>query len=534
MFRIAKNYYSKGIVYLVERGNDVIEFNVYPTIAKKNSDELKDKLQFEILNSYVDYKGNKFKDELFKALEKAHQDVESTGYNKGIVNGNNDQLPYEIVNGVLDIITLQDMLDFLKNVYKLKPLANLADHFDPQIEKDGKGTRAQTFIKEDYMQLAALAIVLKAAVLPVLHFAWIKQKEISPIHREYIIFHIFKKHSIYRSEPMNKLKDWVYELIYKNTGDMKENQTLEATRVLDKQLPSSEIPFYLLSMVVIQKLCTSAVCDDTPSDNIINRIYKFINGKLKQQGSVSTSIRHKTLLADKEGGSDRESLIESYRLISDIANSTIVELDWVTDNIDKLMLQLPDKQREVVLNSKMLEYARETSKAYYNLDIENIQITILSIIFKSVLDPRSIDYVKIDGIVNMLAIGFAYLWGLGLKDVAVLLLSKDVSGNHDEITLNSTVNRTRLTKEIKDELDYFFPYKRVISDDATSNIIVESIDQMISNIYSKKWYPVCDMKYFVEAVGTDNSHDLLNMDLKVSLAEFIIKNEKILSYSTYE
>ena len=115
---------------------------------------------------------------------------------------------------------------------------------------------------------------------------------------------------------------------------------------------------------------------------------------------------------------------------------------------------------------------------------------------------------------------------MNCKVLALILISKLYDTDNDTVIINSTVNKTRLSKELKEELDFFYPYKRVINAETSSNLVEETINNMSQDIYSKKWLPVCEAKYLVEAIGTDNPMQLITSDIKYLLAEFIVKNER--------
>ncbi len=521
MFSIDNNYTKSSVLFLAKRGDEPpLSFIITPMISKRNKEELDEKLQFVLLNQYLDYKGEDFKNRLYNLLKQANNDVMKLLYDDNN-DGHKDPMPYHIVTPLLDYFDLQDVFNYLKYEYKLQPPSILADEFDEQIEKDAKGSRVQTYLKDDYLQLAALALIIKVAMMPVFNYADIKSKDFSTIHREYILFHLFKKHPIFHSEPMEKLMGLVVKLIDQNTA----SKDVESVRILEKQIPRGELPFYILSLVVIQKVSIATLIDDNADKNLVTKIYNYVNNKLKSSGDVSKSIRNKNLMTDKEETGESESMVESYRTCEKFDKGTLIELGWAVETIDKVINQMTEKQRANI-DLNLVKEAEIFCKQFLYADIENIQTLILSIIFKSVIDPRAIDYIKIEGIVNLITVGFAYLWGMNCKVLALILISKVYPTEDDTMIINSTVNKTRLSKELKEELDFFYPYKRVINQDTSSNLVEETINNMSQDIYSKKWLPVCDAKYLVEAIGTDNPMQLVTSDIKYLLGEFIIKNER--------
>lgn len=521
MFSIDNNYTKSSVLFLAKYKEESLSFIITPMISKRNKEELDEKLQFILLNKYLDYKGEAFKEGLFQLLKQANNEVMKLIYEPSDQAVTKNPLPYQIVTPLLDYFNLDDVFNYLKFEFKLQPPSILADVFDEQIEKDAKGSRVQTYLKDDYLQLAALALIIKVAMLPVFNYADIKSKDFNIIHREYILFHLFKKHPIYESAPMQKLLGLVTKLIDQTTV----TKDVESVRILEKQIPRGELPFYILSLVVIQKVSIATLIDDNADKNLVTKIYNYVNNKLKASGDVSKSIRNKTNMRDQEETGESESLVESYRTCEKFDKGTLIELGWAVETIDKVINQMTDKQKAFI-DPKIVEEAEVFCKQFMYADIEDIQVQFLGIIFKSVVDPRAIDYIKIEGIVNLITVGFSYLWGMGCKALALLLISKVYQSDDDTMIINSTVNKTRLSKELKEELDFFYPYKRVINAESSSNLVEESIHNMSQDIYSKKWLPVCDSKYLVEALGTDNPMQLITSDIKYMLADFIIKNER--------
>lgn len=516
MFRVDNVITKPTVSFLAKHGDVDLEFILTPMISKRNKEELEDPIQFSILNSYVKYKGKDYEDQLFQLIRKAHDDVLDTIYAQGL-----EPLPYHIVTPILDFMDLDDVFKYLKYEFKLKPPARLPEVFDEQIESDARGTRIQTYTKDDYLQLAALATILKVAMLPVFNYASIKQKDLSLVHREYILFYLFRYHKIYQSEPMQKLYGLVAKLIEQNTG----SKDTESIRVLEKQVPKNELPFYVLAMVIIQKVSIATLVDDNSDKNIVTKIYNYVNNKLKSTGDVSRSIRNKTTLKDQDDTQESESLIESHRTTEKFDKGTLEELDWAVESVEKILNQMPEKQKANI-DIKIVKDAEAFCKQFLYSDIQKIQTQLLAIIFKSIIDPRSIDYIKIEGIVNLITVGFAYLWSINCKVLALILISQIPPGTSDLEYIHSTVNKTRLSKELKEELDFFFPYKRVINAETTANIVEELINTMSQDIYSANWKPVCEDHYLVEGIGTDNYLQLVSSDVKYLLAEFIIKNER--------
>jgi hypothetical protein len=399
----------------------------------------------------------------------------------------------------------------------------LADAFDTLIESDSRGSRIQTYLKDDYYELAALALVIKASIGPVAHFAYMKSSELSSIHAEYILMHFYKTHPIYNTAPMQKLLGLSEKLVNLPTNGAEA----DSIRVLEKQLPKSEMPFYILAIVLIQKVAIATILDDNEMKNIITKIYNYINNRLKASGDVANTIRNKSALSDQEsGGGDLESLVESHRAVTEISSGICVEMDWAVSTVNRVISQLPEGMKKYI-HSETLVDAMEFSKYFTTGKVSQLQIDILAIIFKGILDPRGLLYLKIESIVNLIIVGFTYLWHLGMYNLALLIMSEADYSSNDEFVFNSTVNRTRIPQVMKNELDMLFPYKRVINESTTSNLVEEWIGNIVSEITKRHWI-IRTSDQYLEQVHGNYQNKIMPATLKVVIADFIIKHEKIL------
>lgn len=321
MFEVTNLYQRTLTTVEVTHNKQKIEFIIGSVISKRNKAELDAEKQFVLLNAYLDYKGNEFKEELFNRLVDSENEIILSVSRSEI-----HPLPYNIVHPILDMFDIMDVFNFIKNIYRLVPPKNLSDAFDPLIESDGRGTRVQTYLKDDYLELAALALIIKTTLGPVCHFAYVKNKDIHSLHTDYILLHFYNTHHIFKTPPMVKLLGLCEKLVNLPTVGAEA----DAVRILEKRLPKEDMPLYILGIVVIQKISIATLIDDNENKNIITKIYNYINNRLKPSGDVSNSIRNKTALTDPESGGvggDRESIVESYRIMSDLTKGEVFTIN---------------------------------------------------------------------------------------------------------------------------------------------------------------------------------------------------------------
>lgn len=516
MFRINNLNNKNATTVEVALGDRIVCFTIGNLISKRNKEILDNSIQFTFLNSYLDYKGEEFKKGLFDILSTIEENIFDTITTQGIY-----PITYHLVEPILDWFDVNDVYEYTK-VYGIVPPPNLADEFDPLIEKDGRGTRVQTYIKKDYLELVALSTIIKVTLGPVAHYSMIKNEDLGST-KEYMLFHMYRKHKIMNYPAMIKL----YGLTDKLLNLPSNTEELDQIRTLSRMLPKDEYIHYMVGLILIQKVAIAPIITDNEDKNIITSIYNYINNKSKISTNVNSSIRNKTALTDSESLSgEKESYVESYRTQVDITDGLKVEYNFLVERYDRVLKGMPEYMRKYI-DMNVLKDALTFTMVYHRVPIERIQIKLLATIFKRSIPPQSLDYININGMINLLAVGFAYAWGIGCKHVALLLVSKTINTENEVMTYNSTVNRPRVNPELKEELDKLFPYRKYINETTSENEVENAINIMVSYITANKWICVADDKYIIDEFGDKTSSKLVSPDLKIKLTEFVIKNERV-------
>jgi len=498
-------------IKITSPAGDTTELTIGPMISKRNRDELVPEKQFELLNGYLDYKGNDFKTLLFMAILDGEYFIEEASLQRGL-----DVMPTTQLNKILDMFVLDDVIYYIRELAKVIPPENLKPGFDPRIESDGLGTRAQTYIQQDYYELAALTLPIKAIIGLLGQYAIRKGGCIAPIHKEYVLYSSFAKHVITKYIAVSKLRAWIDILVNINiqTSDM------ASITVIEKQIPSSELPTYILAVVLIQKLSIAAIVTDTRERNVITRIYNYIINKLKTKGGPSTKIRDKTPKADVDSSSgDKESVIEAYRVVADVTMGAEVELSWYAGDINML---IRDIGRPV--NMALLSEVLAVNQCFRTIPISKEQVTIVGYMFKRILDPRALDYIDINGIINLISVGFTVLWGSGHRELAMLLIAKPLMADSNDVIINITPN-IRLLPEYKLRLAELYPYEKQLNKTKTVSVVEAAVTDLTCDIFAIKWLPNMPKCCIDEHFG-DNPVKILPANFKNLLVKLIIELEE--------
>jgi len=522
MFTLVNTYARRPLEIQVTSpdGSEPISLSLSGLISKRNKEELDPENQCTLLNSYVDYQGESYKIALYKRILDAVYKIEESCYTKGL---SNPPTPY--IMAVLDMFDMADIENYITNIYRLPPPPNLKPSFDSQIEADGLGTRVQTFIHKDYMELASLTLPIKVITGLLNMYAIRKAGCMAQGQKEYILYELIANHPIMGYPATNKLRDWAAALINANLG----TKDAAAVTVIEKHIPFDELPNYMLAIVLLQKLSIAPIITDTRERSIVNRIYNYMFNKIRGSSPSGSRITDKAPSTDPDsGGSDKESIFEAYRMVTDLTMGIEEEFNWYVSNMGYLIRDMSFIIPETNFNMALLEEFLESASCFKTIPVSDPQIFLIGYMFKKILDPRAIDHLDINSVINMLALGATIAWERGHKNIAVLLCSKAIPNNDDDLEINATPN-VRWSVPLKNRLKELYPYEKQLNPHKTESVIEDSITEITSQVFRRRWIPNAPENCIAEIWGT-KAPRLLDPGFKDMLAKYIIDIEEC----TYE
>lgn len=448
----------------VSHNGQKLEFQIETLINRRLRIDLDPKNIFVILNKYLDYKGDEFKEELFRRLVDVNDVILST-----IVQPTLEPLPLEITHNILDMFDLQDVYNFIIESKIIKAPDILADEFDEKIIINDEGSREQTYLKKDYLELVALLTILKATLGPIGQYAAIKDSLIPQEYKEFILLNFYSTHPIYHTPPFVKLLEYIKKLV--DISLLNEEES--SIRVIEKIISKSDLPEYVLGNVLFQRFLLHSELNDVSGNkdkNLVNILYNFVKSKIKLKDISNSSIRlKKQVFIDSDNES--ESVLESYRVPTDITIGYNEEFKFVFNNIEHLMYG------KGIQNTNLVYRIREMLDRNETGEIPLINIKLAAVILKNVIDVRAVDYVDINGVKNAIAVAAVWLIEHNFPYLAKILTSYKIK--EDIHRLNISV-RSKLDKEIREELDNLFLQRGLKSSGKISyqNYLKEFLDQL--------------------------------------------------------
>ena len=499
----------KDTKVFIEHKGQSLDFNIEELINRRIKDSI-DKDMFKVLNLFVNWKGEAFKDELFKRYVQSWNDIMDTIMSDVI------ELPYQITDRILDMFDYNEMVEFLKTHNLIRIPQTLMDSFNKEIEENKEGSRVQTYLKSDYLDLAALLTILKATVPILGTYAEINKQSIAKDYKDYILIMFIVKHPISDTEAFQKMVGYINKLI----NNIKSNEEELQMRLIKKGIDEENLAYNILGGVLIEKMLLSDETKDTDAKNLITKFYSYASGRLNIKNNPVGDIKIKSKFKINPDGDDTESVIESYRIPTDITPGFMEEFKFACSDIRRMYDWLSSNK-----NYKLLDKFRIAVESIHPTALPLINIKLAFIINKKILDPRAYNYVEANEIKNALAVAATILWENNFKLVSAILASSKAP---DDITIVGYNTKLKIDDIYKELLKKEFNINIFNTNPKTNKITkMENLGEKLLNDLSSEMMKnnyICKLpeEMIKEATGSINNIIAVPNDIKPTIVDIMI------------
>ncbi len=461
---------------------------------------------FEYINKYWESLPMEQQDQLFqlyKDIQYAFQDVLQRG-----------DLFDQITNLVKQLMTYHD-LENIRSWMTFKSDIHVPDIIENEYTHsiDNNTSREKTYTRSDYVQLVALSICLKAMIPVWGEYVLNIRHDTGTKFKEYFAFQIINETSIIHSTAMDKLRVYIEHIVGDDKND--PNNTLDG-------ICSEDFGFWLLSLVCIRRLCLGDVKGVDPQTHLIKFIYKFIIQKIRNtDNDMENAVKEKKLDDKGQSSENKISTLEWYKIKTNIAPGEIVELENSLKDIRQIAYRLSSN-----LNPELLERSIATAQVLMSKRLLDPQMTLLRWVFKPVISPKGLMYLPKKMIVDALGVLEAVLWTRGYKYLSILATSYPVILDSD-MMISPVDSKTRVPKELSDELDRLYPYSRVTNNRRTgmkeTNLAAESINTMSDNLTMFSWRSSAHEEMLQDVFSNVNRRFPIVPMIKIDLTKLVIE-----------
>ncbi len=412
---------------------------------------------------------------------------------------------------LLNYFNFESVKDFVRSNYNIPIPTNFIASFQEDVVKNI--TRDKTYTREDYVELIAIVIVFKALLPVFAEYIGVIKTEVGKEYKELYVLSIIDDSQYKDHRVIQKLGDYI-------RGHLKSN--FDDKVITMRGINDEEFIDLTVAKTIIRKLIIGDLSDSDPNHNLITYTYKFITQTKKENEKGSSNRIH---IKDPNTSGDGEtnlSTLEQFKLKQDVAIGDIVPLEYYLHDPMSIIKRLMPSMDKSLLK-EFQEYSKQLEKEI----ILDPQVTVLRIMYKNIVSPKSILYLPKNIIINFIAIGSTYLWQNDLKFLALLMGS--VTRVSDIQIISNTGSKGRISPEIVDELNELFPYGMIRRESGnkfkTTNVAIESVDRLTNKFVDHVWYSTANYERIREAMGDSTLNDnklIIPHRIRDEIGKFVI------------
>lgn len=386
----------------------------------------------------------------------------------------------ELCGAMYRLITYEDIQAWTRRHANIPVPPSIKDRYGEldisQRHMDGVDYEKRTYLRDDYLELVNLAILLKPMVPIWSEYATLlTQVKTDNNYKEYQAMQLLRGSSAIKVQPLDRLREYI-----EVTVPELKNQMSAALGGLG----SSELPDWLMSMVVIRKLVIADLISGEDSSNIVSVVYHHVRNTLK---SLDRKFVGRIKGKPKPSGNEddeNKSLLETYKIKQSISDGDLMTLTVYTEQTTNLATQIyPEVDVDTV------ELCRDAVNAIVNTQPTEGQLTILRWMMSRVIPTRALDNISRKGLMSCQAATQAVLWSLGFPDLAILLTASEVRDRAGGL-LGGVDSRSRIPKDFVNRFVELYPHyseSGARDRDRQSNVTCRAIDAVAKDFIKCDW-----------------------------------------------
>lgn len=510
-YAIINNDIDAEVIVKDSKGNEV-DLWLETIVNRRLRTGLEPAGMFVILNKYIEHKGKDFRDKLFRLNAEGKNTI------MPYLNKDTDIVPFKVVHDILDMFNINDVKDFIKKSGLVTSPTTLPDVYDINIEIDERGSRSQTYLKEDYYDLIALITILKATIGLVGEYASVRDTVLSKTtYKEYILLNFYRSHPIFNTDPFAKLHSSINKLVNRLFKDTEKT----AVRIIDTGLSKENMPLHILALVTIQKLLVNDELTDDDTKHTVTKIYSYASDKLKLKDNNNSKYRIKYFSEEETDGSESESILESYRKNSDITPGHVEEFESNISDMYHMarFINIKASDKELATLRHAMEELDDKLPIYPCA-------VMASWVLKGVVDVRSLKHLSLKSIINIITL--ATMWCIENDNEDMALVLSCYSIESDTTRVNFSL-RNKITVEYKEKLKELFPYEKVAVINgslSTINFVEETLNNISKKLMGYRMVSVLPDELLEKITGSNLRSIKVPEAIRTISAKYVVDIEK--------
>ena len=246
---------------------------------------------FNVLNRFIQHIPENIQDRLFTIYVNIKRSLEDIWNKNDLINSlqNNVKELYDYFN----FDQIREWVALNINLPELE--MNFSSEYKTSM--DDVGSRDQTYLRSDYVDLVTLSLLLRFMIPIWNEFIDRTKKEYGVNFKEYYAFRLLRNSNLYNNRAMEKLRVYISFPMKNNFND---------THMVLSGISTEDIPTWMLSLVVIRRLVVGKLENNDPSIHLITYIYKYVLRKSQSSKSTGSNVVKDKKIRKNEDDDEKE------------------------------------------------------------------------------------------------------------------------------------------------------------------------------------------------------------------------------------
>lgn len=376
---------------------------------------------------------------------------------------------------------------------------------------DDVRTREKTYIKEDYKGLILLSLALRPMIPVWGEFIYVTRNDTGTGFKEFYAVKLINNTHLVESDPMLRLKTYV-------THNIKADKPM-FNNILNS-VGSEDFPMWLLSQLLVRKLCISDLNCVNGEPTLISSVFNFINQKVT--GNPPSTMADMVNVKDFARGNTNDdaniSRLEGYKIKQTISPGDIEVIEHVLSSpytlVNLANPNIPNDYTKVFVDA---------SRALDHHEISLCQVILAQYILKNVVPSRGLMHVSKVRVINAIAASQALIWEK-YKPIAAMMSA--IVTTDSELQTSGIDSKIRIPPDTVRELERVFPYTKISiskKKGKVENSVLKAIDELSSLLSARDWTITLPDHLAEQVVGQSNLRRYsCPQDIKILLAQLIL------------
>lgn len=465
---------------------------------------------FHFLNQFISTLQTSTQKAIFDIYQKAREEIDA------IVDPNMlHRRLTQTIRELYQLVDFDEIQRFTRFNGDIKVPSVIADEYSQLgISERSQDYRESTYLRADYVDLINLAIYLKFAIPIWAEYARLIGKTGNSTFREYQTMSLLNRSQAIDIPPMNRLRNYIETQI-----DSEKNSS-HLSAVLGG-LGTTEMPDWMLSIVVIRKLVIVDLSSYERERNVVSVIYSYVKNNTKSiDRKFSGYIKNKPK-PRQERDDNEKFVLETYKIKQDASDGDLMVLSIYTEN-PVAMAQRIEPGVEAQRVMECYNYCRHLTDMTFSLG----QLTVLRWAMSPILPPQSIENIRKSSLLSMIACAQAVLWYRGHFDLAKLVAANEMVDDAGMLIGGSDSHR-RIPKEYVNQFHYYYPHSSDRGDRDRSrqtNVTIKAIEALAKDFIKCHWVVHGPPALLQQGSPVDDDQVLMTpQDFRIQLARWVLE-----------